>query len=108
MKPFLCCAILILLAFAVPVRADDPVFAIAIRGLQFAPSEIEAPAGVKFKLVVRNENQTASEFESLELHREKIVAAGQEITVYIGPLAAGRYEFFDDFHPQARGHLVAK
>jgi hypothetical protein len=28
--------------------------------------------------------------------------------VFIGPLRAGRYEFFDDFHPSSRGHIVAK
>ena len=34
---------------------------------------------------------------------------GDEITVYIGPLRPGRYEFFGDFHPDtARGHIVVK
>jgi Cupredoxin-like domain len=36
------------------------------------------------------------------------VTSGQEITVFIAPLDPGSYEFFDDFHPQTRGHLVAK
>jgi Cupredoxin-like domain len=36
------------------------------------------------------------------------VAAGQEITLYIGPLKPGSYEFFDDFNPSARGHVVAR
>ena len=31
--------------------------------------------------------------------REKVVAGGSEITVYIGPLKPGRYEFFGDFNP---------
>lgn len=57
---------------------------------------------------MRNEDSTASEFESIELHREKVVAPGREISVYVGPLPPGRYEFFDDFHPAARGHLVVK
>ncbi len=69
---------------------------------QFIPSEVQIPAGVKVKLVVRNENSTASEFESTQLHREKVVPPGQEITVYVGPLKAGRYEFFDDFNPKTR------
>lgn len=103
-----CRAGLILLVLAASAQADDANFTIAIRGDKFVPSEIEVPAGVKLKLVVRNENATASEFESTELHREKVAAAGQEISVFVGPLQPGRYEFFDDFHPQARGHLVAK
>jgi hypothetical protein len=102
------CAALVLLAVAASARADEPSVTIAIRGAQFVPSEVEIPANVKVRLAVRNENQAASEFESIELHREKVVAAGQEIAVYVGPLQPGRYEFFDDFHPQARGHLVVK
>ena len=66
------------------------------------------PAGQKIELHVRNTDAAASEFESAELHREKVVPAGQEIVVFIGPLRAGRYEFFDDFHPSSRGHIVAK
>jgi plastocyanin len=75
---------------------------------QFVPSEVQIPAGVKVKLLVRNDNQTPSEFESSQFHREKIVGPGQEITVFVGPLDAGSYEFFDDFHPQTRGHLIVK
>jgi hypothetical protein len=51
---------------------------------------------------------TPAEFESFELRREKVVVAGQEITLYIGPLKPGSYEFFDDFNPSARGHVVAR
>jgi plastocyanin len=93
---------------AAPAFADDPTFSILMKNNQFVPSEVQIPAGVKVKLVVRNENSTASEFESTEFHREKVVPPGQEITVFVGPLDPGSYEFFDDFHPQTRGHLVVK
>lgn len=99
---------LVLLAAASPVRADVPSFPISLKDNQFVPGEIQVPAGAKVKLVVRNNNQTPSEFESNQLHREKIVAPGQEITVFVGPLDPGSYEFFDDFHPQTRGHLIVK
>jgi hypothetical protein len=49
-----------------------------------------------------------SEFESTDFHREKVVPPGGEISVFVGPLDAGTYEFFDDFHPEDRGHLVVK
>jgi plastocyanin len=91
-----------------PALADVPSFSIEMKANQFVPNEVHIPAGVKVKLVVRNENQTASEFESNQFHREKVVAPGQEITVFVGPLDPGNYEFFDDFHPQTRGHLIAK
>ena len=91
-----------------PALADDPTFSIVLKNNQFVPSEVQIPAGVKVKLVVRNENSTVSEFESTQFHREKVVSPGQEITVFVGPLDPGSYEFFDDFHPETRGHLVVK
>jgi hypothetical protein len=42
------------------------------------------------------------------LHREKIVTAGGQISVFVGPLDPGTYEFFDDFNQAARGRLVVK
>jgi hypothetical protein len=91
---------------AVPARADDPV--LVLKDHQFVPQDVEIPAGTKVKLIVRNDGPGAAEFESTDLHREKVVAAGQQISVLLGPLDPGRYEFFDDFHPETRGHIVAK
>jgi len=99
---------LVVLALATPAFAEDPSVTIALKNNQFVPSEVTIPAGVKVKLVVRNDNPTPSEFESTQLHREKIVAAGQEITVFVGPLDPGSYEFFDDLHPETRGRLIVK
>ncbi len=100
--------IFLLGAVAAPALADDPSFSIVLKNNQFVPSEVQIPAGVKVKLVVRNDNPTASEFESTQFHREKLVTPGQEITVFVGPLDPGSYEFFDDLHPETRGHLVVK
>ena len=101
-----CAIALLAVLVAVPAWADDPV--LAIKDHQFVPQELEIPAGTKVKLIVRNDGPGAAEFESTELHREKVVAAGQQISVFVGPLDPGRYEFFDDFHPETRGHLVVK
>ena len=96
------------LAVSAPALADDPSFFIVLKNNQFVPSEVQVPAGAKIKLVVRNENPIPSEFESTQFHREKIVPPGQEITVFVGPFDQGSYEFYDDFHPETRGHLVVK
>ncbi len=88
--------------------ADAPAASLTIRNRTFEPAELEVPAGQKVELHVHNADTAASEFESDELHREKVVPAGQEVVVFIGPLRAGRYEFFDDFNPSARGHIVAR
>jgi hypothetical protein len=102
------CAALLLLIAALPARADDPKVAIVLKDHQWVPAEVPVPAGVKVELVVRNEQPTAGEFESTVLHREKIVSAGGQVSVFIGPLSPGRYEFFDDFHGATRGVIVAK
>jgi RPA family protein len=101
-------AVFFVVAFAAPVLADDPVVTITLKDHQFVPSEVPVPAGVKVKLLVKNEQQVNAEFESNSLHREKIVNPGGEITVFVGPLDPGSYEFFDDFHNATRGHLIAK
>jgi plastocyanin len=102
------CATLLSAAIALPAGADDGDIVITITGGKFVPSEVPFPAGKKVKLIVRNQDATTSEFESTDFHREKVVPAGREITVFVGPLDAGSYEFFDDFHPEDRGHLVVK
>jgi hypothetical protein len=95
--------------FAGTAQADDTP-RLTIRDHKFQPERLEVPAGVKFRLTVRNDDPTAEEFESFELNREKVVPAGQEIPVFLGPLESGRqYPFFGDFHREtAKGVLVAK
>ena len=108
MRPVARFVAFLVLAFAAPALADDPTVSIVLKNNQFVPSEVPIPAGIKVKLIVRNDNATASEFESIQFHREKVVAPNQEITVFVGPLDPGSYEFYDDFHPETRGHLVVK
>jgi high-affinity iron transporter len=91
-----------------PARADDPPVLI-FRNHRFEPTRIEVPAHQKFKLQVKNTDDTADEFESVDLNREKLVAPGQSITVFLGPLDPGEYKFFGDFHQDtAQGVMVAK
>ena len=86
-----------------------PDVPIAIKDRHFEPSEVEVPAGVKVKLVVKNLSASVAEFESTELYREKVVPAGAEVTLFVGPLRPGRYDFFDDFSPETEhGHIVVK
>ena len=73
------------------------------------PDVIEIPQGKKVKLEIRNEDSTAEEFESHDLHREKMIPAGKTVIVYVGPLKPGSYSFFGEFNPKtARGSIVVK
>ena len=92
-----------------PAIAADPEFTLSIKDHRFDPAELQVPAGVKLHLIVKNLDATPSEFESNELHREKVVSPGQQIVVIVGPLDAGTYGFFDDFHQDTgQGRLIAK
>ena len=98
----------IAVALAQPVLADDGP-SLTIKGKAFQPNELTVPAGQKITLTVKNLNPTPSEFESSDLNREKVVTGGSTITVFIGPLRPGSYEFFDDFSADTpHGHIIAK
>jgi hypothetical protein len=89
--------------------ADNLSFTLTIKDQRYDQAELQDPAGQKFELVVLNQDATAEEFESNDLHREKIVPAGGKVTLKLGPLKPGKYEFFGDFNPKtARGHIVAR
>jgi plastocyanin len=89
--------------------ADDFDAKLVIRDHKFEPVELTVPAGKKIKLLVDNQDATPEEFESNELNREKIVVGKGTITVFLGPLDAGRYPFFGDFHQEtAQGVLIVK
>ena len=97
-----------LIAINGPARAAE-LPTLVFQNHRFIPDRIEVPANKKFSLHVKNTDNTADEFESNDLNREKLVTPGQTITVFLGPLSPGTYHFFGDFHQDtAQGVLVAK
>ena len=100
----------IALVCSIPALAADlPVFNLVAKGGKLSPELLEVPVDQKFQLVVKNEGPGAEEFESTDLNREKVVPPGKTISLYLGPLKAGSYVYFGDFHPDtARGKIVAK
>jgi plastocyanin len=98
-----------LLLGAGAAQAADYEVKLAIRDHKFDPAELTVPAGTKIKLLIENQDATPEEFESNELNREKVVVGKGTITVILGPLDAGRYPFFGDFHQEtAQGVVIAK
>ncbi|NNN04358.1 MAG: cupredoxin domain-containing protein [Elusimicrobia bacterium] len=86
--------------------APLPLFALAVTDAGFSPRTLALPAEKKIKLIVSNRTSGPIEFESFSLHREQIVVAGAKITVFLGPLKPGRYDFFDDFHRDSAGVIT--
>lgn len=95
------------IAAANAARADDPVsLSVTIKDQKFEPAELHAPPGKSIAIHVKNLNTIVSEFESSDLHFEKILPVGSEAVVFVRPLQPGRYNFFDDFHHATQGTLV--
>jgi hypothetical protein len=105
---------LCLLLVAAPVcgaaRADDAAkYRIEFNDGVFEPRRLEVPANKKLVIEVVNKGQGPAEFESKQLGKEKVIAPGGSTTLSIRALDPGEYDFFDDFHPDAKpAVLVAK
>lgn len=92
-----------------PLGALAADYVVIIKNHKFQPAEITVPAGTKIKLIVDNQDATPEEFESHELNREKIIAGNSKATIFIGPLAPGRYPFFGEFNEAtAQGVIIVK
>src|SRR4051812_10440817 len=98
----------LLLFGSLPAAAQNSEATLTFRNHAFDPPELNLPAGTRIKLTVKNADTIPAEFECTELRREKVVPAGGEGIVYLGPLKPGSYECFDDFHPETRGRLIVK
>lgn len=101
--------ILSLILLAPLLAAASEEYTIQIQNHRFEPAELTVPAGKKIKLIVENKDATPEEFESHELNREKVIAGNGKATIYIGPLAAGKYPYFGEFNmDSAKGVILAK
>lgn len=94
---------------SLPALAADNQFNLVIKNHRFQPEQLTVPAGKRIKLIVDNQDPTPEEFESHSLRREKVIPGNSKGTVWIGPLPAGNYGFFGDFHQAtAKGQIIAK
>ncbi len=110
-RTFLACMLLgsvILFASEHGNAQQNASVAISVKDHRFQPNQISAPANRPISIKVKNLDTTPMEFESVSLRVEKVIAPGSEGVVNVRALAPGRYEFFDDFHPETRGVLVVQ
>jgi heme/copper-type cytochrome/quinol oxidase subunit 2 len=109
MKLVLWYAALLALQSGAAMAADMPEFALVLKNHVYQPAELKVPADTKIRIRVTNEDTTAEEFESTDFNRESVVLPNRSIVVYVGPLHAGTYGFFGDFHRDtAQGRLIAE
>ncbi|MCP5152817.1 MAG: cupredoxin domain-containing protein [Ectothiorhodospiraceae bacterium] len=92
-----------------PAVVHGADYRITVKNHHFVPAELTIPADQKVELTIENQDATPEEFESHDLHVEKIVAGGSSVTIRLGPLAAGTYRFVGEFHEDtAKGMLIAR
>jgi plastocyanin len=90
-------------------QAKMPEYTIEIKNHRFIPSNIDINSDERVKLIVKNLDKTAEEFESNDLKREKIIQGNRKATFLIGPLKKGTYKFFGEFHEDtAKGTVTVK
>lgn len=93
---------------ALPAVAEEPIL-IEIKQHRFHPDKLTVPAGKRFKIKVHNHGPGFEEFESRSLIIEKFIAPGKALTLTLGPLRPGKYDFFGEFHmATAQGVMEAK
>lgn len=91
------------------VMAAEAAHVLSIQDHRFQPAELLVPSGTKIKLSVENRDPTPEEFESHDLNREKVIAGKSSATIFIGPLAPGRYRFYGEFNEKtAQGVIIAQ
>ncbi len=90
-------------------HADEMQTQLTFTKGHFEPATLDVAAGTPMKLTVVNQGDSAIEFESFELNRERVVQPGQTIIVKLPKLDPGQYHFFDDFHHEvAQGTITAR
>lgn len=104
--------VLVLAATMMMAGAASPVaedMSIVIKDHKFEPVELRVPAGKRITLTVDNQDATPEEFESKTLRVEKVIPGGSKGVVRFGPLVAGTYEFYGEFHEaSAQGKVIAE
>ena len=89
-------------------NANAEVNTIFIKDHQFNPPQLTIPANKKVQITVVNQDPTPEEFESFDLDREQVVEGNKKIIVFIGTLKPGTYKYWDDYHQDSKGVIVAQ
>ncbi len=89
-------------------RAAPPAI-ITLLAHRFTPDHLVVPAGKRFHFLVTSRDTTPDTFASPSLGVEKPLRPGQTIGVWGGPLAPGRYGFYEVTHPHtAKGTVEVR
>jgi plastocyanin len=109
MKKIMMASVALAMTAVMAHGAQAAEYVISLKDHQFTPSDLVIPAGEKVSITVKNDGTRMAEFESHELKREKVISAGKQAVITVGPLAAGTYPYFDEFSGgKAKGTITVK
>jgi hypothetical protein len=92
-----------------PMAAEATDYTLVLQNHRYQPTELRIPADTRVKLEVINKDPSPEEFESNDFPAEKIIMPKSSATLFVGPLKAGHYHFYGDFHqPTAQGTLIVE
>ena len=95
-------ALSVLMVYCIATRAFAlPEVIVEIKDHLFYPQEVVVPAGRKVRLTFVNFDDSPEEIDSFALNREKVIFSHSSGSIYIGPLTAGEYPFFGEYHPNS-------
>jgi len=98
-----------LLLAGVPAQAAEPSVSLELKAHHFTPAVVTIPANTRVRFVVKNADPTPAEFESDDFKAEKVLPSGQEVSIFIGPLKPGTYEFHDEYNEDvSKSRLIVK
>jgi plastocyanin len=93
-------------ALATPKPASGVVH-LVLKDHRFSPETIYVPAGRRVKIDFVNQDATADDFDSDDLHVDKDLGPHGHTAFYIGSLKPGTYAFKGELHAEtAHGTVV--
>ncbi len=75
---------------------------------KFNPQVIKLKPNTKYTLVIDNQDKEDNEFDSEDLKYEKFMHANSKVSVDIGPLKSGSYEFAAEMSANSKGKILVK
>jgi hypothetical protein len=97
-----------MLAMPVLAHAAGTPVTLIVHKAQLEPNELVLPVNTKVKLIIQNHDNLPFEFESYDLSLEVVVPPHGKRILFIKPLQAGTYRFFNDFDHEQQGTIVAQ
>jgi plastocyanin len=94
-----------------PSTPAGEAIVIVAKDLKFDTTSVSAPAGVAFEIILDNQESAPHNIAIKDAAGETVfkgeIVAGKQVTNAVPALAAGRYTFWCEVHPEMQGTLDA-